>query len=122
MPPRIGICAQHQRDASELCQGCWDAAKALGLSFGKYMTHVTNSIPTDERMLAIGRKVAELAGPGAEFFVAVAFPNRPGIASLSNMPATVQPEFLRLILESFDEGKATLTEPVPVTIERPGNG
>lgn len=67
---------------------------------------------SDPRIVAMCKLVAELAGPGAEFFVAVAFPDAAGVSSLSNIPTARQPELLRVLLSSFATGAAVETDHV----------
>lgn len=73
---------------------------------------------SDPRLVAMCKAVAELAGPGAEFFVAVAFPDASGVSSLSNIAAARQPELLRVLLHSFESGAAVQTDHVVLDRKR----
>lgn len=68
--------------------------------------------PMDPRLLELLTEAARLCCPGSEYFIAVAFRDRQGIATGSNIAAARQPELLRVLLDSFDSGRAETVDVV----------
>ncbi len=59
-----------------------------------------------QHLLGLARVLVQSLPRGSEFLLGVAVPGWPGVQTASNIATHRQPEFVRLIVDSFDSGKA----------------
>lgn len=92
------------------CALCGREVQADALPGGECDEALRVAPPSREQLVAMSRKLAELA-PGAHFVVCAAFPGARGIESMGNISAELQQKMLRMVLDSFERGVATATAP-----------
>lgn len=96
------------------CPTCGRTVEALAKPAADLCDEGKAPVPpdADARITAVSRYILSVAGPGAEFFVAIAFRDRPAVSSMSNMPTPRQIEFLRYLLGNFERGEVVEDKPI----------